>query len=366
VILPWLLACRASDPEVEPPVTVAAMWAGDLETGAVTLGPVVVTSPRTAAGASFWVQDPGGGPATGLRVDVAGFQAGIPPEMGTEVTLTGPWSLDAEGVPSFAIDDDLDVAVGAAGQIVVPLGWTGDLAEVGSPVDLGEVSVASAVDPAGEADLDIGVHVSGAFGVFAGGWQERAEARGIALSTHEIAPRTAEDWVVVAEARPPEEVALDAVGEVPDGRPIRLVDVVQAAPWSDDGRWTSVQDGALGLWIDVEGRGERLTLEGDVATWEGEVRRGSDGVRLRVWLDPEVTGIADVATGAALVEGARVGLTLSGLGDPDVYGVRATAEGTALDDRFTSLDELPDPCLATGIVRVGADGALQLAPFAWE
>ena len=343
--------------------TVADLWSGVAPPGEVSLGPVVVTSPLAASVGAFWVQDPGGGPGTGIAVEVVGFQLGIPPDVGSVVTLGAVWSPGIEG-PVVRVDDDTDVEIASETAEVVVVPWTRDPLEAHSPVALGRVTVTSAVDPLGDADVDGNLRIRGVFGQFPSGWQEQAVASGIALSLVEVAPRFSADWLVQAPARAPEVVSLAEVGALAEGQPVVVAGVVQSAPWSADGRWTAVQDAVDGLWIDAEGWGLEAGEEGDVGTWEGEVRRGLDGLRLRTWTEPEISNTAPVVTGSEIREGQRVLLALSEIGVSDVWGVRPTS-ALAIDDRFGSLASIPDPCLATGVVRTGADGALQLAPFAW-
>ncbi len=361
----WLVACVAPVLEVPTSMSVAELWAAELESGVVTVGPVVVTSPRTLDGSAFWVQDPGGGPGTGLRVSVTGFQEGVPPAMGTAIGVTGSSSRDLAGVPRLDIDDDAAVSVfGEDAVTVTP--WTGALTDVGSPVALGLVGVTSAVDPLGDADVTGGIRIRGVFGTFPGGWDEAAVVAGIALTETEVAPRTAADWAATRAPRPPRVVQISEVASMLEGTPVVLDGVVESAPWSEDGRWTAVQSEDGGLWIDAEGWGLAQPRVGDVVHWEGEVRRGADGTRLRTWTDPVVSGSAPVGEGGELVEGARVSLDVTGVGEPDAWGARPTEQGVPIDDRFLPLDAFPLACRATGIVRLGPSGDVQLAAFAWQ
>jgi hypothetical protein len=360
-----LLACTVPVPIEEPAATVSNLWAAVLAPGPITLGPVVVTSPRTLSGTAFFVQDPGGGPATGMPIAVVGFQEGVPPAMGTLVYVTGGWAPDLDGVPALQMDNELDVGRAGGETDIAVLPFTGALEEVGSPVSLGAVEVTSGVDPTGGADVRGGIHVEAVFGDYVGGWAEAAQAAGIALALDRVAPRTPADWQVTRAARDPEVVALVDIPGVDEGTPVVIEGAVQAAPWSEDGRWTAIQSGEAGLWIDTEGWGVAHPAEGDLARWQGEVRRGTDGLRLRTWIDPVVSGAGAVLDGV-LAEGARVVVPVTGIGAADGFGARPTDQGFALDDRLMPLDDLPLSCTASGIGRVGPGGDLQLAPFACD
>ncbi|MBT3224106.1 MAG: hypothetical protein HN348_33985, partial [Proteobacteria bacterium] len=105
LILVLALACVVppSDAldEAQVVYSVAELMEAEVSDGAaVTIGPVVVTSPRTVGFPAFFVQDEGGGPV-GLRVLLFGLLPAWPPGVGSVVTLSGTYGQGS--APSLAI-----------------------------------------------------------------------------------------------------------------------------------------------------------------------------------------------------------------------------------------------------------------------
>jgi hypothetical protein len=343
----------------------AELWTGAYDPGPVSVGPVVVTSPRTATGGAFYAQDPGGGPGTGLRIDLGGFVSGAPPAMGVEVELVGSWHLDEGGGPVVVVNSaDAIVDIDATADVVASP-WSGDPTSLFGVVSLTGATVASMPDPTGRALLDSGQDLVGSFAFATPGYGSSGDLVGVAVEAGGIALRSAADWDGEIRSDPPVDATIDQVrdGSFSDGTPVALSGL-QSAPWSVDGRWTAVQDDqGDGLWIDGESWGIAGSPEGTSGTWTGEVRTGSDGLRLRTWTPPRETGVGTPITGSDPVDGARIAATVTGLGPVDAFGDRP-ADGFALDDRFDSLDALIDGVVVTGIVH-GDGPELRIAPFAW-
>ncbi len=95
---------------------------------------------------------------------------------------------------------------------------------------------------------------------------------------------------------------------------------------------------------------------GDVLDLVGEVRTDGEGLRLRVWSPPAITGTGLPALGLDLVDGTLLAGVWTGLGAPDDGGERTTVEGVLLDDRFGPIDDLDDPAEVVGAVRETPDG----------
>ncbi len=358
-IAAFLAGCVA--PVAEPldtSVSVADLWADLVETGSVLLGPVVVTSPRTATGSSFYVQDPDGGP--GLRVDLGGFLLALPPPVGTDVLLDGSWIREVDGAPVLALQDELDLTDLGTSTGAVALPWADDPALQGALLSASDVEIRSAADPAGRADTDGGFALSGRFGVASPGRLGRGDLVGIQVEAGTLALRTDADWTGTRPGDVAEEAEISQVREMPEGAFVR-VEGTQIAPWSDDGRWTAIGDGDAGLWIDAEGWSVGgSSLPSDQLLVEGEVRTDADGPYLRVWSAPIVTGTGAAVPQIVPVDGALYTLTVVDPGPADAYGDRATADGWVLDDRLGPVDLVQDGDVVTGVVR--GDDHLAVVP----
>lgn len=348
------------EPEVLP-TTVADLRGSPLTGARVTLAEVQVTSPRTADGAAFFVQDPGGGPGSGLKVAIGGAIWEWPPPIGTPVSLTGRVSQTENGPVLTLRDIDDTERLGDPEPVVAtpweegPLGY--DLTTVGP------LTVTSAVDPAGRADTSGPVGLGSAF-LPAPGWATEGTATGI-LAGDSLSLRTEADWTGPFVGSPPLEVTLDDLrsGALPEGTPVVVHDLLQISPWSRGNRWAALQDPlGNGLWVDAEAWGVEAE-PGRVGSWLGEVRGDGDGLRLRVWTAPEVTGEGTPALSSALRDGDLVVARVTEVQPPDPYGDRPARVGSRaviLDDRFRPLDDLPTEGLVRAVARESPDG-LRLA-----
>ncbi len=329
-----------------------------VETGGVVLGPVVVTSPRTATGASFYVQDPGGG--LGLRVDLGGFLLSLPPPVGTDVMLDGSWIREVDGAPVLALQDELDLTDLGTSTGAVAIPWVDDPTLQGALLSATDVEITSAADPAGRADTDAGFGLIGRFDAASPGRLARGDLVGIQVEAGTLALRSDADWTGTRPGDVAEAATIPLARGMSDGAYLR-VEGTQVAPWSADGRWTAIQDGDDGLWIDAEGWGAGgATVVGDRLIVEGEVRTDADGPYLRVWTPPVVSGAGAPAMQAIPVDGALYTLVVAAPGPADAYGDRATADGWILDDRLGPVDLVQDGHVVTGVVR--GDDRLAVIP----
>lgn len=368
----WLLALggciyaypddTAVPPAEEAPVAVAALWDGTAPSGRLTLEPVVIISGRSTTGTSAYAQVPGGGPRSGLRIEIPTLVGGFPPPIGTPVQLTGTWYLGREA-PRLVVDQIDDVALlgPAHAPSVTTAETTDDLG--GSLVRAAGLTVVSGVDPMGFADTDARVRLGGVFSVTPG-FQSAGDAIGVITDLGVLSLRRAGDWSGPLDGEPPLAATTADLhsGAVDDGSWIQLTAVTQVAPWSQDGRWTVVQDAdGVGVWVDTEAWSVRPSLEGDQLTWVGEARR--DPTRLRTWVDPVVVGEAVPVRVDTWDDGDLVELAITVLGEPADDGSRLTDDDLRLDPTFADLDALQAPAIVTGVVR--DDGELRLAVIRW-
>ncbi len=346
----------------EEPVSIAELWEGTAPTGNITLEDVVITSARSVTGTHAFAQAPQGGHKACLRIDIPTIVAGFPPPVGTPVRLTGTWFM-GRSAPQVTVDrvEDYEV-LGEPAEVVVTAYSSRDTLG-GCLVAVEGLTVVSGVDPTGRADTAAGLVLGGTFGVTPG-YGAEGDAVGILSESGVLAVRSEDDWTGELEGRPPQPVALAGVDEVGEGTWSRVEAVVQAAPWSRDGRWTVVQDAAgVGLWVDTEGWGlERDTVEGDVVDWVGEVRH-EGGRRLRTWEAPTLVGTALPLETDDVVDAARLAVAVESVGEVEADGSRL-AGGWRLDDRFVDLASLYPPATIIGIVReVGDDRRLAVVEW---
>ena len=341
----------SGDLEVQWPV--ADVWSGKLEPGAeVPIGPAVVLTPLSPSG-QLWIGDPQGGGNSGLRIDVEGFPPYIPP-VGTHVVVTvtiDPW----ETAPSATLEDNDDVEVLGVSSEPVVSPWSEDAGLVNTLVEA-RVRITSPPDPLLRADTDAGFALDGLFGVRPASYGASGDLVGIVTEPTRVALRDDHDWTLTAVGTDRSYTTIDAIraGEHPDGTWVQLDGVVQVSGWSRDGRYAVVQDAdGDGLWVDAEGFGVGGSGAGDVVTWLGEVRRDGEGLRMRTWWDPVVTGSADPILRQGLVDGALVLRTVADLSGPDGFGTWMTGDGLYVDDRFVDLSDLYDPSEVEAVVRPG-------------
>lgn len=361
-----LLGCTAPvleplDPPPDDTVTVSELWASPGFQGTVaTIAPLIVTSPRTADGTAFFASDPLGGPQSGVRIALDRAFEDWPPPVGTRIAVTA-FVVRAGAGPILEIGPDADavdlgiVGVPPVSPFVPESGLDHGLVSVPG------VTVTSAPDPLGRADLNGVGGLGGAFGD-APGWNRTGDLVGI-LDGGRVSPRSRDDWSGDWAGDPPLVTTLAALDDLAEGTPVVVRDLVLATPWSRDGRWAVVQDPAgVGRWVDAEGWGLWSAVSrGDVGDWTAEIRSDDAGLVLRVWDSPTSGGVRDILIGDTLTDGAIVTLEVSDIGPPDPWGERPT-DGPTLDDRFLDLGELPDPVTLTGAVRTSS-GPDRLAPF---
>jgi hypothetical protein len=342
-----------------PAWTVHDLWDGVAWDGAVVSLPgLVVTSPLTADGTALFVADAGGGPRSGLRVDVE-LAPGDVPAVGTTVDLTGRVRLD--GPPELAWDDPdgLVVAVGTAGDPAVT-------ALDGDDLDGALVSVAVAVtsvaDPLGHADADP-VLLAAAFGVSPPPTGATGTVTGIAWDGR-LSARFPADLAVAGGDDTPVAVDLADVATLPE-RAFVTFEATFVSPWTADGRYAVVQDAdGHGLWLDAEGFGGGWPGDpGLTAQISGEVRSDGEGLRLRTWLAPVAVGRGAVVE-APIADGALTTGIFQVNAPVDDVGDRPTAERVYLGDRFgADVAGYSGAVKVTGPVRVMPDGTTRLFPL---
>jgi hypothetical protein len=363
-----LLACReAPEPEEEtlaPEVwPVEVLWTDLVEaTDRLTLGPVVVSSPRTRDGRMFFGADPAGGPRSGVGIVLGAVLSGWPPPVGTELTLTVTVVRPGEA-PLVELLEESDAQIVALpvhpeGQPPAPFPYSDDpelqFALAAAPA----LTVTSRPDPLGCADTDGDADIGGRFGI-SPGWGRTGDLTGI-VAEGRLHARTAADWTGALQGDPPLVSTLPELGALPEGTPVLLQDLALATPWSRDGRWAVLQDAqGQGIWLDAEAWGlPSLTTRGDTGTWTAEVR----GDLLRIWDPPQLQGTRAPLLTDPWRDGALVTLSAQSLSPPDPYGERITDQGLILDDRFLDLSPLSPPLQLTGAVRIEENGPPWLAP----
>ncbi len=328
-------------------VSPTELWEGEVDNGIwVVLEDVVVTSPRAAD--AFYVQERGGGPGSGVRVDLTNALNNWPPDMGTPMSVYGPVFLSDEG-PSITLHDHQSAGVLGVPESPVAVDWSDDPQLAYALVVATQLRITSAVDPIGRAD-STGPQLAADFGVQPPGFNRVGDATGV-LAGGRISLRDPTDWSGEFVGDPPTETTIADVrnGSFADGTPVMVLEGLQIAPWSRGERWTAIQDPAGdGLWVDAEFWGVGGS-QGDMGVWTGEVRTDGEGLRLRVWADPVVSGVGLPIEGGG-DDGDLVRTTLAGLSGPDDYGEWLSADWI-VDDRFLDLEDLASNPSVLGIVR---------------
>lgn len=363
-----LVACAIEPLEetLVEPYSVETLWEADPAIGdVVTIGPMLVTSGRTTDQRVFFASSPEGGLRSGVMIALGAVLDDWPPDIGTEIVITGTVLRNNPGpILELLSDADgviLDERSGPAAHL-----WSEDPLEQAdltyALVTAPDLTVTSRPDPLGEADTDGSVAVGGRFGV-SPGYGRTGDLRGI-VEEGRISARAASDWSGLLEGAPAVEVSLAELPDLPEGAPVIVDDLVLATPWSRDNRWALAQDAqGRGVWLDGQGFGlqERVVM-GQVGRWTGEVRYQTDGLTLRVWEDPLPLGVRAPLVGSEIADGALAEIPLSTLGAPNPYGERPSG-ALWLDDRFLDLSALQAPLVVRGAVRVRTDGVIWLAPI---
>ncbi|MBX2803425.1 MAG: hypothetical protein KTR31_37440 [Myxococcales bacterium] len=344
MLIGLVVACAPPD-DPSPLDTATVLTAADLDaaSGFVLLEGLVVSSPRTADDRAFFAQ----GADRGVRIVLGDILDDLPPPVGTPILIRGT-ALSNTALLLHS-EDDLR-ALGPA-EPLLPTPFAEDLLPF-VLTSLPDVTVTSALDPAGHADLDALADLGGLFGV-GPGYGRTGDLTGILDGTR-ISPRSVADWTGSIDPLPPVEATVATLKGVPSGTPVQLTEVTQATPFDRSGRTAVVQDAdGRGVWIDTEAWAAAATSDsGSRGSWLGEIRHRDGGSVLRVWTPPTVdsTGHAPVFSDED-TDGALVRRTVSGLGSPDATGQVPTAEGPQLDPVFLDLGDLPDPVSITAAVR---------------
>jgi hypothetical protein len=351
----------AADSDLEPPVTIASLRGGGLGRGYVDVVDARLAGGPTADGASVYLQDRVTGEGAELRIGVLGL--GPPPPVGTPIHVRA-WFEGAANAPVLWLVDTADLVVdGEPEELDVAVDPVAP-----RPLALARftaVTVTSEPDPTGVADTSLGRRLDARFGVVLPSLGNTGDVTGIVLADGSIAPRSDEDWAGPREPGPVIQAILDDVleGRIAAGAVVD-VPVLQATPWTRDGRGALVQDETgRGVWLDTEAFGHGASKAGDLLVLRAEVRE-ADGYRwLRSWWRAPPQGSRAPVVLGVLGHGVLVDVDVAGAGRPGWTGERVTAEGWTLDDRFVDLDTVPDPAR----VRVAVDassGAVELAVVA--
>ena len=342
------------------PLTIRDLWLGANPAGVITLEAITI-SPVTAGDAGFYVQQEGGGPASGMYVQLGDGTADRVPEVGTPIRIRGEWTRFGEP-PVLMVSDEDDIQI--RGEPIVPAAtrFRADDRLVFSLVKAQGVQITSPVDPAGLAWTSLGARIRPDFGIPAPGYGRTGELVGIRGQASAILLRSEDDWSGDWESDPPLTMDIAAIPGLPDGFYVTVHDLTLVTAGD---RYAVLQDAdGNGLWLDAEGFGLPDLAIGDVASWTGEVSHSSDGPVLRVWEPPVVTAFRDpvlyAGDPAVAPDGTWLVTAVTGLGETGPRGDRG-ADGWLLDNRFTDVTTLTNGTVVEGVVRVDRNEIRRLA-----
>lgn len=371
-ILPLLFACDFPQVVTEQQTVVSPvqryipdLWAGRVASDVrVTIQEAIVTSPLTAGGTTFYVQHRGGGPRSGLQVQLFDSLPGVPPPVGTPIRITGT-QIQFAGGPTMWLSAQSDLEVLGPPEEPALTEFSDDPELIWALVHASDVTITSSVDPVGIASTDLGQRLRPDFDTRTPGWNRTGDLTAINGLALALLLRTDADWTGEMAGDPALLTTLGELPDLPDGTPVVVQDVVQATRWSRGGRYAVIQDASgTGFWVDTEGFGTPPSLWGDAGSWSGQLRFGGDGMRLRVWDDPEITGTGPVAIWQGdpndAPQGAIVDDTVTELLGIGARGDRL-CDDWLLDNRFELLGELTDPDDVRGAVRIDAQEIRRLA-----
>lgn len=253
----------------------------------VTITGAVVTSPHTFGDEGFFIQDPAGGPKSGLYVWSASGVAGVYAEEGDEVTVTGSVS-DYYGWTELVIGSPTDVTITGSADVPAPVEL-----DSGSGVNWDDYEsvlvrlknqTVDSVNEYGTGLLSSGINVDNGF------VNLDYSCRGTYDELQGIIFYSYKEWSI--NARTQDDAGTFTDGEAVDSTihdvqmgstcgPVRLTDVVATSPsWDDNGdTYFFVQDAGggeySGLTAYVKGAsydvatGDKITLVGDVSEFYG-------------------------------------------------------------------------------------------------
>jgi len=364
----FLLACNPAPPATpaESTVSIPDMWASTNPTHDRTrLDEVVVTSPLSVDRQYFYVQHPGGGHRSGLRVHLGGTVHPLPAP-GAIITLTGEWTEATPG-PTLRLDNQTDLVEHTDSTAPVSVNWREDTDLLYALTELSDIAILSMPDPTGRADTNHSdVHLANDFGASPPGYLATGILTGILTTTTRLSPRTGEDWTGSMVDEPPvvAQVAQIASGQFAEGTWVELENVVQACPWSKGDRYTVLQDPdtGQGIWLDSEGWVLSGSM-GDQGSWRGEIRTRPWGPALRSWWPPDHHDAMDPILSTHAESGAMLNATLSQPTGPNALGEWQTDEGYTLINLHLNLIDLSDPLTAIGVVRQADADRLEFSPF---
>ena len=341
----------------------------DIQTGVVADGQdvrldgVIVTSPITADGEGFFVQDPGGGPYSGLYVFMQAGAEGLFLAVGDEITVSGT-------VTEFYDLTELTVASVASVEVTGSGAVTADVVDLaavddwealeGTLVTINDATVQGCLEY-GEAPLSADLSIDDRFIPISSEpgatYTSVTGPISYAFSAWKIYPRTADDLAgyVPGDAGTVvsvEDVQTGAAGECG----LTLQDVVVTSPPVASGSGFYVSDplatsapntgvyvyaGSAGVPTDVV-QGATVTLVGSFIEYDGD----EDGVPITEFMPDTitVTGTADVPTPLQLdsapadwapYDGVLITLAGATVTDDDPgYGEAETDFDINIDDYF--------------------------------
>jgi len=378
--LPLLLggtwACTGAAPVVDSgspaaeATTIYGVHTGNVE-GAVTLDDVIATTPLGRDGHTLWVQDPGGGPHSGLPVYLPRGAETLDLAVGDTLRLDATTS-EAFGRTELLVDDLDDIEVTGTADPTVdvdvdPLdpAWTGALVLYEEP------TIAACPDLLGAVALDEGLSLGTAFvDIFAGPDDELEVAVGVvdsALGEVQLHPRTADDLVgtLLGSSCSTTLQAIRA-DEVEGGVLLEQIVATSGLTREGDGFFAQDPDGASGMFISLAWLppdhglapepGDLLALRGTAMT-QDQRRQVAVTSTEAVWEmgTAEVTAVS-ISTEPddwSLLQGNL--LTLQGLqmtGEPNTDGSFTTTWDVLIDDLLSSVN------LDSGVTYTGLTGPL--------
>jgi len=398
-------------PTGDPPTgtTIYDIQMGDIEPGVVvTLEGVVVVSPvkanETDAGLNgdAFIQEPDGGPYSGIRLYLFGeVVTGVPLEAGDVITITGEVQefFDETQLQIASVDD---IQVTGTGTVPTPVAVTAsDLIDApgeayeGVPVCLSDVAATEATNQFGDFHVDGGAAVTNLF-LFGTpdfldvlpGTQFARLCGPVAYSFEEykIAPRNPADYdatlVGCAEAAQPATIQQIQMGMFDTDDLVVVSDVVVTSPWNFDGDTFWVQDGTgpnSGISVYLPMAGGFTPAIGDQVTICGAYDEFFDQSQIQVGSAADITANGTAAVPApeslgadeagaeqwegVLVQVDAVSVTMAA----NMFGEWVVDGALTLAPEFFAQMNWPNPTVGTNFasltgVMTYTFGAFKLAP----
>jgi predicted extracellular nuclease len=348
-------------------VSIVEIQMGEVSEGStVTLKDVVATSPITAEGKGFFVQDAGGGAYSGIYVYVW-EEVGANPTVGDVLTLTGTIK-EFYNFTEIEVTDASGLSTNGSADVVPtvldeePENWE---AYESVLVTLNDQTVtnASNLTSYGEVSLSLGVQMDNLFFNF------DAESGDVfesvtgpihySFEQYKLCPRTPADLGDSA-AGVPTQATVTAIqsGEIGEGAQVELEGLVVTSGLTYDDKGFYVQDAGGGAWsgiyvyIDLENGGASLEglVPGAIVNISGATTEYYEFTELKVsslndivitdsTAEPVVTPIVGAPEDWEMYEGCLVSIAnVSASSDADEYGAVDLDNGLLLDDSLMDLE----------------------------